>query len=758
MFDLKAFRETKLTTKRKEDGSQTHMTQEDIGKLLGIPQDHVSRLERNPDQITLEMLLNLCRAFGMTPDQVLSFKLPAPEALQVEDTFQDLRVRRNVLNAYIDTQRRQIQANPALKQCQEFLTQLDGIVRTFTSKPVVAVLGLSDAGKSRLINSITGMDKLVASWTPTTSITVYLKHIKEKPEWMKEEAWVFRAGQGDATWNFRRYNDLEYCESWKLTGGGVEVLKEYGTRQGGRGAEAGSAVLYLDSPLLLNCDLVDLPGFGTGSDEDEKQAAQASRHCDVILYLSPANGFLRGIDLQFLKSAIMQLAAVNPALVREKTGTALSPLSNLFIVASQAHTVDGGDVEKLHEILDKGCERLYPQIPDEVWLNKSGEVGLPFAEFGPEALRARFFTYAVERPDLRRDLEGALVETLSNLPLLLEARAEQAIRQFKSTVKESLAAELHRVLGILEERKRAQADLAEQERRLPEHKARVAAARQRVEEKVRQLNSRTQQEFRDWFATTITPERIKQIIQDRNYSKKEAQEYLPGNVNDLIYGKVQTILKDGSEQLNDVITAYLETYKTSTESLSKISFQGVEIPFDFKGAFTAGLAGATVLGGLGLWAATLGNLGGYILVAKGVSLLSALGISISGGTAAAAAAVSLIGGPITIAIGLALSLAALLKWVLGESWESRLAKKMHEQLRENDIVGKYNRDVIQKFWRDTEVGFDQVASAMDRKVETYMADMRRMITTESDSTLREYAEKVEAARDFFAGVPWGPSF
>ena len=60
---------------------------------------------------------------------------------------------------------------------------------------------------------------------------------------------------------------------------------------------------------------------------------------------------------------------------------------------------------------------------------------------------------------------------------------------------------------------------------------------------------------------------------------------------------------------------------------------GSSVHFYATRAFAAGLTGLATIGGLAFWASTLGNLGAYILLAKGVSLLAALGISV-GGTAA----------------------------------------------------------------------------------------------------------------------------
>ncbi|MFM6395585.1 MAG: DNA-binding protein, partial [Planktothrix sp.] len=102
----------------------------------------------------------------------------------------------------------------------------------------------------------------------------------------------------------------------------------------------------------------------------------------------------------------------------------------------------------------------------------------------------------------------------------------------------------------------------------------------------------------------------------------------------------------------------------------------VSIPFDTKGAFLGGIAGLGAYGALAAWAASLGNLGGYILVAKLVSLLSALGISIGGGTAAVISFVATIGGPLTLGIALSVALASLIFGLFGEAWQSCFAKRL----------------------------------------------------------------------------------
>lgn len=176
-------------------------------------------------------------------------------------------------------------------------------------------------------------------------------------------------------------------------------------------------------------------------------------------------------------------------------------------------------------------------------------------------------------------------------------------------------------------------------------------------------------EIKLWEKENITERYIVDLINEKKYDKKQAKEYLLSNISDLYYAKMQEILKGSVSEFNNMLTQFFEEVEKKANSLSKISVGEVQIPFDFKGALAGGIAGATVLGGLGLWAATVGNLGGYILVAKGVSLLSALGISV-GGTAAAASFVALIGGPVTIGIALALGVFAIATSLFGDGWKT----------------------------------------------------------------------------------------
>ena len=168
-------------------------------------------------------------------------------------------------------------------------------------------------------------------------------------------------------WNAKRLDDEEYCKKWKIASGKVDILRKFGTRQGGGlSTKAGSAVVFIDAPILLNCDIVDLPGFGTETRSDDEITFKAAQRTDILIYLSQANGFMRIEDSTYLKQNVRNLP------VWEKKGeNKLKPLSNLFVVASQAHTVNYGNKVQLDNILSSGCENFEKTLSKEYWNSRT---------------------------------------------------------------------------------------------------------------------------------------------------------------------------------------------------------------------------------------------------------------------------------------------------------------------------------------------------------------------------------------------------
>ncbi|HAJ59835.1 MAG TPA: hypothetical protein DCP31_11645 [Cyanobacteria bacterium UBA8543] len=145
----------------------------------------------------------------------------------------------------------------------------------------------------------------------------------------------------------------------------------------------------------------------------------------------------------------------------------------------------------------------------------------------------------------------------------------------------------------------------------------------------------------------------------------------------------------------------------------------------------------------------MGLAGGYILVAKFVSLLSALGIGFgfSGGTAGIMALVATIGGPIVLGISLAATLAFSVWSLFGESWQKRLAKRTVKYFEEQRLCEKFLERTDQ-FWKDTTNGFKKGADAVEAGWKKYL---ELEITSER---IENIIKLLEVLRNFFAGITW----
>lgn len=173
--------------------------------------------------------------------------------------------------------------------------------------------------------------------------------------------------------------------------------------------------------------------------------------------------------------------------------------------------------------------------------------------------------------------------------------------------------------------------------------------------------------------------------------------------------------------------------------------------FDARRIFASGLAGAATYGGLAFWASTCGNLGAYILIAKGVSVLSSIGIS-TGGTAAAVSAVASIGGPVVLGVALAVLAAMGIFAVFSGGWKKSLAKNLVKAFAENNVGATYG-EVIEKYWQDTQAEFDKAADNMEKEWQSLLKNLRNSLDSCSEDDLRERIAHLNETKSFFENIP-----
>ena len=724
-FNLKNFRENYLK-----------LTQAELAELIGVRQDRISRLEQNLDSISLEELVILSKKTGKSLDEITNYKKNVINKLEVKDSWSKVRYIKNTVINYIKDYSPKNNLNYENK-IENLRRDIEGIAR----KPRIVFSGKSDSGKSTLINALLGKEKMPTNWTPTTSIIVYVKDILDRPAYMEEELWIFKKGK-NKEWDDTRLYDEKYCREWKVAGGNAEMLSQYGVRKGEEyNKDIGSAVLFIDSPILKNCDILDIPGITAGIESDNIAASQAKLKADVLVYLSQASGFLQTEDANYLKEALEVLSPL------EKTeGTALSPMSNLFVVATHAHhVIPRTDLKK---ICDSGCNRFTKTLPESFWERYSNSSKKLFSE---KDLRKRFFTYTTDIEDLREDFEKELKNTIENLPKLLENKIFNLAKDYAKNESKKMSDEVIKYEKLINERDAYSKRLEDIKKNEPKRKFLLEENNRNVKNKIFDLDSETKKKFREDFNQMLTEENIVKIIDRRGYKNKKADleelgSYISSEVQD-IYRKN---LEKTTEKFKDTMDEYLVETQKSLELANNSNNMNINLDFDFKSAFIGGLAGAATLGGLAFWASTLGNLGAYILVAKGVSVLSALGISIAGGTATATAFVASIGGPITLGIAAALLVGVAIWGLFSDSWKKKIAKKIIEEVKKS--VTKYE-DAITQYWLDTENGFDIAKDKMEEEWQKYINNLENELYNYDINKLKENLRNAKEVKDFFINIP-----
>ncbi|MCL4592874.1 dynamin family protein [Fusobacterium nucleatum] len=715
-FKLKDFREDYLK-----------LTQAELAELIGVRQDRISRLEQNLDTISLEELVVLSKKTGKSLDEITNYKRDIPNKLEVKDSWNKVRYIKSTIINYIKDYSPKNNLNYESK-IGELRKNIEAIAR----KPRIVFSGKSDSGKSTMINALLGKEKMPTNWTPTTSIIVYVKDILDRPAYMEEELWIFKKGK-DEEWDDTRLYDEKYCREWKIAGGNAEMLSQYGVRKGEEyNKDIGSAVLFIDSPILKNCDILDIPGITAGIDSDNIAASQAKLKADVLVYLSQASGFLQTEDANYLKEALEVL----PPLEKIE-GTGLSPMSNLFVVATHAHHINPRT--DLKKICDSGCDRFTKTLPESFWKRYSNNSKKLFSE---KDLRKRFFTYTTDIEDLREDFEKELKNTIENLPKLLENKVFNLTKEYAKNELSEMKREIENYEKLINKREDCSKLLEEIKKNEPKRKFSLEENNRNVKNRIFDLDTETKKKFREDFNQMLTEENIIKIIDKRRYKNKKADleelgSYISSEMQD-IYRKN---LEKTTEKFKDTMDEYLVETQKSLELANSSSGINIDLDFDFKSAF---------IGGLAFWASTLGNLGAYILVAKGVSVLSALGISIAGGTATATAFVASIGGPITLGIAAALLVGVAIWGIFSDSWKKKIAKKIIEEFKKH--VAKYD-EAITQYWLDTENGFDIAKDKMEEEWQKYVNNLEDELYNYDINKLKETLKNAKEVKDFFTNIP-----
>ena len=727
----------KVNIRALRERANPKISQTELAKKIGKDQAQISRWEEDPGSIQYDDMIKIFVALGVDPAHVFT-ELGDEESkgINVGNAHSELQRKLSLLKEFADSGKTGLEDLPDGSPTLEDLLNL---VELLGRKPNLAAYGPFDSGKSTILNSILGANYLPTNYQPATKTPTYVRHLDDRPTWMKEQTWMMGNGFDPLKWD-----DEGHCKENRIVAGGIEALREFGTHDGSglTDEEPCYALVYADAPLLRGCNIIDLPGFG-GEDNDENRAESNPVIADMAIFASHHAGFLNGPELVQLGSIIRNL----PAFERYQEG--FPQLGNLYILATHA----GPQIQKLNleEILNTASKRAWRHL-EAILVERAQGSGRKFEE---ENLQSRFFSFYAQSPDRRVAFENDLKTTVgTHLPLVWDLRATKEIRVFKKTSKSKLSRIITSYQKMAKDIDQANEQFKQAEVNEPKRRKRMAADRKNILVNINKYNAATNDHLNQLYSKTMNTERIEALIESRFPKKKDAKQNLGAFLIEEIQNGVEKKTTKYANMLSTEVDDYLKGYDEA-EILMNEGGLSVGIPFNAKGVFLGSLLGMAGVGALAFWAASLGNLGAYIIAAKTVSLLSALGISIAGGTATVASFLAAIGGPVTVAVAI-VALFALLGFTLfGSSWKKRLAKKIIAVFAKKKIQGSFEK-AISDYWEQTEDSFLKSATTVEEKFREYFEDLRELVMDKEAGReeLDRRLHRLEKARDFFGGIPW----
>lgn len=711
------------------------LTQAEFADQLGERQDTISRWENtDPDELSLpKKTWNKIEALA-------GKALKEPAALKVADKWQSAELMRRTLFEYLEEKGVFLDCDPAAKNVYRDL------VKNSIRKPRVAFVGLSDVGKSTMINCLLGSKKMPADWTPVTAITVYIKHRDDRPDFIKDTAWIFKSDGTEQGFDLSYLEDEAKCTELCVAMGDADILHNFGVRDGDKYSDdVVAAVVYLDSPILKNVDLVDLPGYGTGDrDADDVATRGIGMYADVLLFLSRSNGFLSGQETTALRTAIQGL----PCFETKENG--IPPLGNLFVVASQAHVV-GNDLS-LQKILSDGrirFEKTLPLTAKEFFAERSRASGYEDIEtYFPN----RFFSYTADTPELRERLETELRALIERLPQYVMDKTSALLQDYSKEYNRKLDSELNVFTEMLNNKAALERDLEAILENESLRKEKNKSERKKILTAIERYSDHSVKEFGDAYSKVVSVDFILAAIKERGFKKnKDDLEQLVNYLGARLENDADTVLSKYSVELKERIDVYLDEFESSATVNGQIGINAT-IPFDARRVFVSGIAGLLTFGGLSLWASTLGNLAGYIIVAKGVGLLSSIGISL-GGASAVMPFVAAIGGPVTLFIVAAVLVTGILFGILSSGWQKNVAKRLVREYDKANALQQYE-GFIRKFWlEDTVTAFNTAADAMENEWLRLIEKQKDMVNSYDVTDIQRKIREVEDMKSFLSNIP-----
>ena len=399
-----------------------HMTQSELAALLGVRQDYVSRMERNPLQIPVEIIIKLADLAGLSVDAVLGYRPISAAPLEVKQTWVGMKYYCTRLLRMIDSFRA-TQTDRSLFS-DTILSDLQKRIEKCLEKPIIGIAGTPLSGKGTLTNTLLGRKVIPVSATSSLRIPILIKHRKDKPEHIDRRVNVLlldrRKGDG------RRLVELAMSgDDCTVASGGLELLHSFAERNDGYfdHEQVGLALVFSKGDILKNCDLLKLPSLELTTDVHTVTEG-FNGALDGIFYLHPATQEVTHVDVLQLKSTLEFLA---PESGPRKEG------GGLFLLASKARL--SGSLENAQKHLDLIGQHYYSSMPPSFWEKLSERKGI---RFDRDDFCSGLYTYARDAAPYREDFERDVSSFIEQLPYKKQEQAAAKLRTFCANIQRYL--------------------------------------------------------------------------------------------------------------------------------------------------------------------------------------------------------------------------------------------------------------------------------------------------------------------------------
>ena len=521
---------------------QVGYSEKEFAEEIGITLDELQAYKDDTVKMSGELLSRISNFTGLLPKDLHyndnAFN-SSSDIINPSDTWSPSYIAKNSLTDYIKQGLEEIHEDTV----QNEIKKVETCIRSL-KKPKISFAGQSDTGKSTLINALLGAERMPAKWTPTTSIVVYIKHTDDRPSFISDDVWIL-GKQEDVYWNDSRLDDESYCRRFLLAKGNFSILETYGTHQQEvqKSATAVSAVAFIDSPLLKNCDILDLPGFAASAEDDALHKFNTQDNItDILIYLSRSNGFLQDRDLDYLSLCLNSLRPVEQNNVND-----IEKLENLFIIASQANAVNNGNASELQDILDRRCHALCTLLSatstakekNSLLPTRSKLTGYNYSE---EDFRKRFFSYERDLPRLCNPFRKAFTSLAERLP---KAIHKDFCKNLNSIVTDSTGIVSKRICeyeSMMAERTQYLDLVQEIKEKEPARKVEQKKKNKQMLNIINELETETKQMIQTHYNNTMTADNLIHLIGTYDYkNKKGDREEFALLINKILSDEIKNI-------------------------------------------------------------------------------------------------------------------------------------------------------------------------------------------------------------------------